>query len=309
LNVACQIAHMRRAALAALIMVLVTLSIMACADILQVRMQVSAANIGFGSPCSYRGNLALAACTSQSLAGIEQGVNQSSDFGVEVFPQTQSVNLGQSAVYEINETSYDGFASTIYLSLEGLPPNTTCIFDPPSVTLIAGSSTQSVLTVFTDPTGSGGNYTLMITATAEGLRHVTTLHLNVVGLKSSNLAITEIDIVKIIIVTSLTLTSMLVAVVGILLNIYSTLKLRPSANYIIESFRKLIWRVYYVLFLGGLTSLLSLVHLFLSPIQHPLINDITEILFCLTVVLFGSLIIAMLVLVRNVMLKIFKEVI
>jgi magnesium-transporting ATPase (P-type) len=134
------------------------------------------------------------------------------------------------------------------------------------------------------------------------------LRLNGISSKLSAPAITPLDIVKIIIVASLTLASMLIAVVGFLLNLYSTLKMRPSEELVLESLRKLIRWVYWIIFLGGVTGFLSLIYFLFYTVGSSTFLDAAEMLFYVIVVLFGLLIIMMLASVRKVVSGVFKEV-
>ncbi len=92
------------------------------------------------------------------------------DYTLAATPASQSVNAGGSAGYTATLTSLNGYASTVNLSVSGLPAGAGAGFSPAAVTP-SGSSTLTVTTGANTPAGS---YPLTITGT--GTDAATTTH-------------------------------------------------------------------------------------------------------------------------------------
>jgi hypothetical protein len=86
------------------------------------------------------------------------------DFTVEASPETLQVLQGEVGDYEVILTSLYGFSSTCTLSVSGLPPDATGVFDPAAL-VPTGSSTLTITVAETTPSGT---YPLLITATEMG---------------------------------------------------------------------------------------------------------------------------------------------
>jgi hypothetical protein len=72
-----------------------------------------------------------------------------SSFAVAAAPASATVNAGQSAVYQLTVSAQGGaFPASVALGCANLPPQTSCSFDPPTVTPGA-TSAQSTLTIST----------------------------------------------------------------------------------------------------------------------------------------------------------------
>jgi len=72
-----------------------------------------------------------------------------SSFAVAAAPASATVNAGQSAVYQLTVSAQGGaFPAGVALGCANLPPQTSCSFDPPTVTPGA-TSAQSTLTIST----------------------------------------------------------------------------------------------------------------------------------------------------------------
>jgi subtilase family serine protease len=110
---------------------------------------------------------------------------QNPDFALSATPASQSVIAGASAGYSVSATSIGGFASTISLSLTGLPGGATASFSP---TAISGSG-NSALTIATSSSTPAGSYTLTITGQSGGLVHTATVTVNVQAPASQNFSI------------------------------------------------------------------------------------------------------------------------
>ena len=97
------------------------------------------------------------------------------DFTISASPSTESVRRGSRATYTATLTPVNGFNGTVNLSLTGCPGNSTCSFNPASLTP-PGNST---LTVATTSRTHQGTYTLTIAGTSGTLRHSTSVSLTV----------------------------------------------------------------------------------------------------------------------------------
>ena len=101
----------------------------------------------------------------------------SPDFTLTASPGSQTVTAGAATAYTATVTAQNGFTGTVNLTLAGCPSNTTCSFNPTSITG-AGNSTLNVQTTSSTPAGT---YTLTITGTSGTLVHTTTVSLTVNG--------------------------------------------------------------------------------------------------------------------------------
>jgi subtilisin family serine protease len=75
------------------------------------------------------------------------------DFSVSATPPSQSATQGASTAYTVTVTPSGGFTGTVTLSAGGLPSGATASFNPSSVNT-SGSSTMTVTTASTTPTGT-----------------------------------------------------------------------------------------------------------------------------------------------------------
>jgi hypothetical protein len=95
------------------------------------------------------------------------------DYAVAASPGSQSVVQGAGTSYTVTVTPSGGFTSTVTFSVSGLPAGAAATFNPTSVPG-SGSSTMSVTTSSTTPTGS---YPLTITGTSGTLTHTASVTL------------------------------------------------------------------------------------------------------------------------------------
>jgi hypothetical protein len=73
------------------------------------------------------------------------------NFGVSVLPDSQTVMAGESASYMVTVSAEGGeYSNAVTLGCANLPAETSCAFDPPTVTPGAGAAT-STLTISTTP--------------------------------------------------------------------------------------------------------------------------------------------------------------
>jgi hypothetical protein len=95
------------------------------------------------------------------------------DFSLSAAPPTQTVKKGLSTTYTVTVTPSGGFNGVVTFGVNGLPPNATATFNPPSVPG-SGSSTMTVATKKSTPKGT---FVLTISGTSGGLTHTTTVTL------------------------------------------------------------------------------------------------------------------------------------
>ncbi|GGG69379.1 hypothetical protein [Edaphobacter dinghuensis] len=99
------------------------------------------------------------------------------DFSISASPSSQTVTPGNSITYTTSISALNGFASTVNLSVSGLPNGVTASISPASVS----GSGSATLTVSTATTTAMGTYTLTITGTSGTLSHSATATLVVPG--------------------------------------------------------------------------------------------------------------------------------
>jgi hypothetical protein len=74
------------------------------------------------------------------------------DYTLSATPSGTSVTAGNNATYTINATPTNGFSQTVLLSCSGIPPGTTCYWNPPALipTGVTGSTVSGTLTITTE---------------------------------------------------------------------------------------------------------------------------------------------------------------
>ena len=95
------------------------------------------------------------------------------DFALSASPTSQTVAPGASTSYTATVTPSGGFTGTVTFSVSGLPAGAGASFNPASVAG-SGSSTMTVTTISTTPTGT---FPLTITGSSGTLTHSTTVTL------------------------------------------------------------------------------------------------------------------------------------
>jgi len=106
------------------------------------------------------------------------------DFGISASPVSLSIHIGSSGASTITLTSLNGFAGTIGLSTS-IACSGVCVvyptasLNPTSVTLSAGGTGVSTLTVSTSVLTTPGTYTVTITATSGSITHTVTVTVQV----------------------------------------------------------------------------------------------------------------------------------
>jgi hypothetical protein len=111
----------------------------------------------------------------QQTTTITLTVTGAPNFTISATPHSQTINRGSRTTYTVTLAPVSGFNSRVTLGLSGCPSNSSCSFNPQSLTP-PGSST---LTVSTSYFTQDGNYTLTITGTSGSLHNSTTVTLTV----------------------------------------------------------------------------------------------------------------------------------
>jgi len=106
------------------------------------------------------------------------------DFGISATPASLSIHIGSSGTSTITLTSLNGFAGMIGLSASIACSGLCLVYptaslNPTSVTLTAGGSGMSTLTVATSVLTTPGTYTITITATSGSITHTVTVTVQV----------------------------------------------------------------------------------------------------------------------------------
>jgi hypothetical protein len=93
------------------------------------------------------------------------------DFALSATPSSRTVNQGDSTSYAVSVSPEGTFASSVDLSVTGLPTGADGTFAPNP------TASTSTLSVTTSPTTPAGSYPLTITGTGGGITHTTTVTL------------------------------------------------------------------------------------------------------------------------------------
>jgi len=106
------------------------------------------------------------------------------DFGISATPASLSIQIGSSGTSTIALTSLNGFAGTIGLSTSIACSGLCLVYptaslNPTSITLTAGGTGVSTLTVATSVLTTPGTYTITITATSGSITHTVTVTVQV----------------------------------------------------------------------------------------------------------------------------------
>jgi len=95
---------------------------------------------------------------------VQLNVTNAAGFTISATPDSQTVAAGNSTTYNVTITAPPGFNSNVVFSLDGLPPNSSYNFSPPSV-IGAGNST---LTITTSNSTPQDDYSLTISGNSVG---------------------------------------------------------------------------------------------------------------------------------------------
>ncbi len=132
------------------------------------------------------------------------------DFSLSASPSSVSVVQGNVTSSTITVNSLQGFNSSVGLTVSGCPANTTCAFNPSSVTPTSGGSAQSTLTITTTGATPTGTISLAISGNA-GV-HTTSVSLTVTAAPAPNFSITAPSTISVTRKSSNSLTVTLTAV-------------------------------------------------------------------------------------------------
>src|SRR5712692_7522949 len=111
------------------------------------------------------------------------------DFSLSATPASRSVSPGGSTSYTATVAPGSGFTGTVSFSVSGLPSGATATFNPTTVNT-SGSTTMSVVTSSSTPTGS---YPLTITGSSGGLSHTAPVTLVVAASSGGPSAISHVQ--------------------------------------------------------------------------------------------------------------------
>jgi len=132
----------------------------------------------YGVPVSYQ------YVTNTSI--ITVSVTEAPDFELSISPTTRTISPGDSAEYNVSLVRTGGFASSVALSISGLPDEADGFFDPES---IKGSET-SELNIDTTSDLGAGTYTFTVTGTGGGKTRTKTAKLVVSSVSDFTLDVT-----------------------------------------------------------------------------------------------------------------------
>ncbi|MFD0593266.1 M4 family metallopeptidase [Catellatospora coxensis] len=128
--------------------------------------------------CSVEYKTVQAAWTAVNVAGSDTACPTGNDFSLAASPASGSVNPGSSVTSTIGATLTNGSAQTVSLSASGLPSGATASFSPTSITSAGGSSTLTIATSSSTPSGT---YAVTVTGTGASSTRTTTYSLTVNG--------------------------------------------------------------------------------------------------------------------------------
>lgn len=101
------------------------------------------------------------------------------DFGISASPASLGVSQGSQATDTITVSGFNGFNSTVNLSVSGLPSGVTATFSPVSLAPAGNGSASSTLTLSAAPAATIGSATLVVTGVAGSLTHNSPINLTV----------------------------------------------------------------------------------------------------------------------------------
>jgi hypothetical protein len=95
------------------------------------------------------------------------------DFAFRVGEKSVGVDFGRASTarFKLTVTSRFGYAGTVSFDVSALPPDTTGVFAPPDLTLVADRKDRSIFSLTTAPTTPVGTYPLTITVTDGAITH------------------------------------------------------------------------------------------------------------------------------------------
>ncbi|MGH8156872.1 MAG: RICIN domain-containing protein [Rhodanobacter sp.] len=101
------------------------------------------------------------------------------DFGITTSPTSLGVSQGAQASDTVTVSSFNGFNSSVNLSISGLPSGVTATFSPTSLMPPGNGSATSTLTLSAGPSATIGSATVTVTGVAGSLTHNSPINLTV----------------------------------------------------------------------------------------------------------------------------------
>jgi uncharacterized membrane protein len=101
------------------------------------------------------------------------------DFAVSAAPRTLTLPRGESRTTQITAASISGLAGSIDLTAAGMPSGMTTSFSVNPVTLVAGGTASSTLTLTADNTVLHGQYKITVTGTVSGTSRAVDVYVTV----------------------------------------------------------------------------------------------------------------------------------
>ncbi|MEO8725869.1 MAG: choice-of-anchor D domain-containing protein, partial [Acidobacteriaceae bacterium] len=99
------------------------------------------------------------------------GGQQAPDYSLASSPSTVTVAPGSAASYRVTATSVNNFSGNVNFTVAGLPASSSAAFSPNPLTVPAGGSAFSGMTVSTTSNTPVGSYPLTLTGTSGTLSH------------------------------------------------------------------------------------------------------------------------------------------
>jgi len=122
--------------------------------------------------------------TSQQSISISVG-----DFSISATPLLRTAAQNTTTTFTVNGTSSDDYYAVMTLGIHGLPSEVTPTFSPSSMTIPAGGSASSTLSLAISASTPVGTYPLNISGTSGSQTHVTNVTLVIVAAADFTLTI------------------------------------------------------------------------------------------------------------------------
>lgn len=103
------------------------------------------------------------------------GIPHGQGFGLTVSPDSPRIVIGSKANVTLTVSSYGGYSGTIDFTLGTQPPGLLLSLNASSIPLSPNSPSNVTLTIATDTTYQASQYTVMVTATSNGVSHTATV--------------------------------------------------------------------------------------------------------------------------------------
>ena len=103
------------------------------------------------------------------------GIPLGQGFSLTAYPDSPRIAIGSKANVTLDISSYGGYAGTIDLTLGTQLPGLLLSLNATSTPLSSNHPSNVTLTIATDATNEANQYTVMVTATSNGLSHTATV--------------------------------------------------------------------------------------------------------------------------------------